>query len=109
MQFNYICKMKPLTAYPKHKRKKLYYIRVKYALIRGFTGFGTTLKVSNQIRIDELKGTIDEVIHNLRKRVFTDFKITLSECVVNRGTVNDDILNDLTTIQIEIFNKKAND
>ena len=102
--------MKPLTAYPRHKRKKLNHIRTKFDLINGFMRVGSFAKVSKILTLDEITPIINDEINEVRKSVMGKYKINLSQIDIQTDRTSMDLLKDLVTIKITAYNPiKAND
>ena len=97
--------MKPLTAYPRHKRKKLLHMRTKNSLINGAMYVVTSLKLSKSLHIDETIEAINNEVEATRYKIYKGYKALLKECDYKIAEIDDDFIRELKTIKITLYNK----
>lgn len=98
--------MKPLNSFPKHKRKKIKYIRTKFRIRTGLQKFQIYSKIYREADEKLITQKVDELVHELRKEIFQKYKIQLKYFSVQTPTLYGDLEQDLLTIYIVVYNKK---
>ena len=93
--------MKPLNQYPKHKRKKIEYIRQKFVLRNGGI-VRSYFKISKAVTIDinALKQCIEEQIHETCIDLFSKWKLTFVCKNIEIGYNDNDFIQNLQTVLI---------
>lgn len=89
--------MKPLNQYPKHKRKKIEYIRQKFILRNGGI-VRSYFKISKGLTIDLQIDEIELNIHEILKDLFSTWKLVFTCIHAEIGLNDNDFLNDLKTV-----------
>jgi len=90
--------MKPLNQFPKHKRKKIEYIRTKFRLKKGLSICRSSMVVSNDIDETTLAQVVISESNKQIKTLHDIWKLHFTFRSLEAGLCNDDFLSQTTTL-----------